>query len=99
MSNYGLPQPKHRIWQTHPTVSSEFLIRAGSGDITVKPNIAALEGDKVRFDVGTSEPFDAIIYATGYKITFPFFDPALLAVKDNELPLFKRAFRPGMSTN
>jgi dimethylaniline monooxygenase (N-oxide forming) len=96
MSNYGLPQPKHRIWQTHPTVSSEFLIRAGSGDITVKPNIAALECDQVRFEDGTSEPFDAIIYATGYKITFPFFDPALLAVNDNELPLFKRAFRPGM---
>ena len=55
-----------------------------------------MEGDKVRFEDGTSEPFDAIIYATGYKITFPFFDPALLAVKDNDLPLFKRAFRPGM---
>jgi len=96
MSNYGLPQPKHRIWQTHPTVSSEFLIRAGSGDITVKPNIAMLAGDTVRFEDGTSEPFDAIIYATGYKITFPFFDPALLAAKDNDLPLFKRAFHPGM---
>ena len=53
MDNYGLPQPRHRIWQTHPTVSSEFLIRAGSGDITVKPNIAELAGDSVRFADGT----------------------------------------------
>jgi dimethylaniline monooxygenase (N-oxide forming) len=96
MSNYGLPQPKHTLWQTHPTVSSEFLIRAGSGDITVKPNIAELMGSQVRFEDGTVEPFDAIIYATGYKITFPFFDPAFLAVRDNEFPLFKRAFRPGI---
>ncbi len=96
MSNYGLPQPKHNIWQTHPTVSSEFLIRAGSGDITVKPNIAELLGDRVRFEDGSIEPFDAIIYATGYKITFPFFDPAFLTIQDNQFPLFKRAFMPGI---
>ncbi len=96
MDNYGLPQPRHRIWQTHPTVSSEFLIRAGSGDITVKPNIAELAGDSVRFADGTAESFDAIIYATGYKVTFPFFDPAFLDIHDNHFPLFKRAFMPGV---
>ena len=96
MDNYGLPQPKHRVWQTHPTVSSEFLIRVGSGDITSKPNIAELRGDSVRFEDGSLEPFDAIIYATGYKITFPFFDPSFLAATDNDFPLFKRAFKPGL---
>ncbi len=96
MENYGLPRPKHRIWQTHPTVSSEFLIRAGSGDITVKPNIAELLGDRVKFQDGSTEPFDAIVYATGYKISFPFFEPTFLSAADNEFPLFKRAFRPGI---
>ena len=96
MENYGLPRPQQRIWQTHPTVSSEFLIRAGSGDITVKPNIAELMGDTVRFADGSLEQFDAIIYATGYKITFPFFDPAFLEAPDNVLPLFKRAFKPSI---
>jgi dimethylaniline monooxygenase (N-oxide forming) len=95
MENYGLPRPAQRIWQTHPTVSSEFLIRAGSGDITVRPNIAELRGSEVRFTDGTSEPFDAIIYATGYKISFPFFEPDVLQVKDNQFPLFKRALIPG----
>ncbi len=96
MDSYGLPQPHHRIWQTHPTVSSEFLIRAGSGDITVKPNIERLLGDRVRFVDGSEEPFDAIIYATGYRITFPFFDPDFLSVDDNDFPLFKRALKPGI---
>jgi hypothetical protein len=96
MENYGLPRPKHALWQTHPTVSSEFLIRAGSGDITVRPNIARLEGHDVHFEDGSVEPFDAIIYATGYKISFPFFDPSLLRVEDNQFPLFKRAFKPGI---
>ncbi len=95
MENYGLPRPAQRIWQTHPTVSSEFLIRAGSGDITVKPNIAELCGGEVRFEDGTREEFDAIVYATGYKISFPFFGPEVLQVADNDFPLFKRAFVPG----
>lgn len=96
MENYGLPRPGQRIWQTHPTVSSEFLLRAGSGDITVKPNIAELDGQRVRFVDGTAEEFDAIIYATGYRISFPFFDPSLLECGDNDFPLFKRAFKPGV---
>lgn len=96
MENYGLPRPRQRIWQTHPTVSSEFLIRAGSGDITVKPDIAELDGHRVRFVDDTAEEFDAIIYATGYRITFPFFDQSFLECDDNALPLFKRAFKPGV---
>jgi cation diffusion facilitator CzcD-associated flavoprotein CzcO len=96
MDGYGLPQPKHKLWATHPTVSSEFLIRVGSGDIRVKPNIQRLEGDKVRFEDGSAEEFDAIIYATGYKITFPFFDESFLSAPDNVFPLFKRALRPGL---
>jgi hypothetical protein len=96
MENYGLPRPQQAIWQTHPTVSSEFLIRAGSGDIAVRPNIAELNGQTVRFVDGSSEPFDAIIYATGYKISFPFLDPNLVSAPDNDLPLFKRAFKPGL---
>ncbi len=95
MEDYGLPRPQHKIWQAHPTVSSEFLIRVGSGDITVRGNIDRLDGSQVRFADGAVEDFDAIIYATGYKITFPFFDPGFLAAQDNQFPLFKRAFLPG----
>lgn len=96
MENYGLPKPKHKIWQAHPTVSSEFLIRLGSGDIVIKPNLARLDGNRVAFEDGSVEEIDAIIYATGYKITFPFFDADLLSAPDNQFPLFKRAFYPGM---
>ena len=40
--------------------------------------------------------FDAIVYATGYNITFPFFDPDFLSAPDNRLPLYKRIFKPGI---
>jgi hypothetical protein len=94
--DFGLPKPNHRFLEAHPTVSSEFLLRLGSGDATPKPDIAELLGDKVRFADGSIELIDVIIYATGYNITFPFFDPDFISAPDNKLHLYKRMFMPGM---
>lgn len=96
MESYGLVRPNHGFLEAHPTVSSELLLRLGSGDATAKPNVAELQGDSVRFDDGSVERVDAIVYATGYKITFPFFDADLLEAPGNRLPLFKRIFVPGI---
>jgi cation diffusion facilitator CzcD-associated flavoprotein CzcO len=94
--DFGLPKPNHRFLEAHPTVSSEFLLRLGSGDATPKPDIDELRGDKVRFVDGSIEQIDVIIYATGYNITFPFFDPEFISAPDNKLHLYKRMFMPGM---
>ena len=37
---------------------------------------------------------DVVIYCTGYKITFPFFDEDFLAAPDNHIELFRRVFHP-----
>jgi dimethylaniline monooxygenase (N-oxide forming) len=99
-TDYGLPKPDHKLLEAHPTVSSEFLPRLGHGDITAKPNIQAFTGGKtVRFVDGTEEEIDLVVYCTGYKISFPFFDPEVLAAPDNRLPLFRRVVsieRPGL---
>lgn len=96
VESYGMPTPDHELLTAHPTVSSDLLQRVGNGDISVKPNVGMLRGDRVEFIDGSVEPIDAIIYATGYKITFPFFDEDFLSAPDNVLPLFKRVFVPGM---
>jgi cation diffusion facilitator CzcD-associated flavoprotein CzcO len=96
MEDFGLPRPNHRFLEAHPTVSSELLLRLGSGDAVAKPNVAELEGDRVRFEDGSVERIDAIVYATGYNITFPFFDPEFLSAPENRLPLYKRIFVPGI---
>jgi cation diffusion facilitator CzcD-associated flavoprotein CzcO len=94
--DYGLPTPSHRFLEAHPTVSSELLLRLGSGDAFAKPNIRSLDERTVHFVDDTSAEVDAIIWATGYKITFPFFDPAFIDAPGNVFPLWKRMFRPGL---
>jgi hypothetical protein len=34
------------------------------------------------------------VWCTGYKVTFPFFDEDFISAPDNDLPLFRRVFKP-----
>ncbi len=97
MEDYGLKKPDHGMLEAHPSVSSVILDRIAHGDIVPKDDITELQGDKIRFADGSVEPVDAIIYCTGYKVTFPFFDPTFIEAKDNDLPLYKRMFKPGVN--
>jgi dimethylaniline monooxygenase (N-oxide forming) len=96
VQDYGLPEPDHRIGEAHPTISADFLNRIAHGDMTWKPNVASFEGGEVRFEDGTAEPIDVIVWCTGYKVTFPFFDEDFISAPDNDLPLFRRVFKPGI---
>jgi cation diffusion facilitator CzcD-associated flavoprotein CzcO len=92
MTSYGLPKPDHKLFEAHPTVSSELLPRLGHGDIKVKPNIERFSGGRtVRFVDGSEEEIDLVVYCTGYKMTFPFFRPEVLEAPDNRLPLYRQA--------
>ena len=95
MEDYGLPKPDHEPLEGHPSVSGEFLTRVGCGDITPKPGIERLDGDGVIFTDGTREQVDAIIWATGYNVTFPFFRQEELTPRENVFPLYKRMVQPG----
>ena len=90
----GLPKPQHKFTQAHPTISSEIQLRIGSGDLIVKKNVSSLDGKVIYFEDNSQENIDVIIYATGYKISFPFFKKSFINVIDNHLPLYKRIFHP-----
>jgi cation diffusion facilitator CzcD-associated flavoprotein CzcO len=94
MTDYGLPQPDHKLLEAHPTISSDLLLRIGHGDIGVRPNIESFDGDRVRFIDGREEQIDVIVYCTGYKVTFPFFDESFVAAPDNQIPLYRRVVDP-----
>lgn len=91
---HGLPKPDHHLGSAHPTVSSELLPLLKAGRITHKTKIAGFDGPSVHFADGTSEQADAVIYATGYEVKFPFFDASFVSAPNNELPLYFRLLHP-----
>ena len=91
---FGLPKPDHAFGEAHPTISGRILDRITHGAVLVKPNIRRLDGDMVEFEDGTRVHADVVVYCTGYKITFPFFDEEFLSAKDNRIELYRRVFHP-----
>jgi dimethylaniline monooxygenase (N-oxide forming) len=94
LERYGLPKPNHKFGESHPTVSGRILDRIAHGMITPKPNIASLQDEEVHFTDGSSVHADVVVYCTGYKIAFPFFDEDLISAPDNHIELFRRVFHP-----
>ncbi len=93
---YGLPAPNHKFFEAHPTQSGELPLRLKSGDVTPKGNVSRLDGSTVHFEDGTSSDFDAIVYATGYNVSFPFFDPDFLSAPGHRIDRYRRIFKPGV---
>jgi cation diffusion facilitator CzcD-associated flavoprotein CzcO len=89
---YGLPAPDHRLAHAHPTLSDELLPLLREGKIHAHPAIERLAGHAVHFRDGSKVEADAIVYCTGYNVTFPFFDPSFVSAPENELPLYLRCF-------
>ena len=94
MTDYGLPEPDHEILEAHPTISDDLLTRLGHGDITVRPNIDRFEGSKVFFVDGSAAEVDVVVYATGYKVSFPFLDDTVVRAEDNHIDLYRRVVSP-----
>lgn len=90
LADYGLPEPDHQPLHAHPTVSGELIGKLGHGDISVKPNIEHFDGDEVVFTDGSREQVDVLVYCTGYRITFPFFDDSIVDAEDNRIGLYRR---------
>jgi thioredoxin reductase len=94
LRNYGLKQPDHKFYESHPIVNSQILYYMGHGDISPKPDVAELCGDSVKFSDGSIELVDVIIYATGFNISFPFIDQKHLHWGKTHPELYLNVFHP-----
>ena len=92
--SYGIPTPQTPMSAQHPTISSDLLHYVGHGKIKIKPNIQHKDGEQVVFDDGSREAIDSIIYATGYKISFPFLDDAIINPDNNDVSLYHLTVHP-----
>ncbi len=93
-ADYGLERPTHGPLQQHPTTNSELLYFIRHGKVHPRKDIARLQGKTVHFVDGKAEDYDAIVAATGFIITFPFFDKSLIDYSEGDVPLYLRVFHP-----
>lgn len=82
-SDYGLPDPDYRMYESHPVMNSLILHYLGHGDITPRRDIAAIQGHTVTFTDGEQADYDLLLLATGYKLHYPFIDRAHLNWPEN----------------
>lgn len=67
----GLQKPDHKLFETHPVLNSQLMHYLQHGDITARPGIRDTAGRTVTFTDGTSDEFDLILLATGYRHRVP----------------------------
>ena len=83
--DYGLPHPDHKLYEHHPTVSSEILHYLKHGRIAPHGDIERFEGKTVYFVDGTSIEVDLIACATGFYVSFPFLPEGIVPVLNENI--------------
>ncbi|MFJ8545777.1 flavin-containing monooxygenase [Streptomyces sp. NPDC093586] len=99
LSDYGLPEPDHPVFSSAVTLSDEILSRIRHGAVTPKPAIDSFDGSRVVFTDGTDVEADAVVYCTGFHMTFPFLPEGCPLGPDGSVELYRRvvpAGRPGL---
>ncbi|GFZ19504.1 flavin-binding monooxygenase family protein [Actinidia rufa] len=73
LTKYGIQRPQEGPFTLKAKYGKYPVIDVGTykkikfGEIQVLPGIASIRGDEVQFENGKSHPFDAIVFATGFK--------------------------------
>ncbi|HHT0593762.1 TPA: flavin-containing monooxygenase [Legionella anisa] len=94
-SKYKLMKPDCGPLEIHPTINTELLYFIRHGEIFPRPGITHFEGKRVYFTHGKSEEFDTVIFATGYKISFPFIDKQIADFSNStKIPLYRKMMHP-----
>jgi pyruvate/2-oxoglutarate dehydrogenase complex dihydrolipoamide dehydrogenase (E3) component len=84
--DYGLRAPRARLLEMHPTLNSNVLKALRSGAVVPRVGIARLAENEIEFLDGIVEAFDTIIWATGFRATFPFLDASVVDWNMAECP-------------
>jgi dimethylaniline monooxygenase (N-oxide forming) len=91
---YGLPRARPPWGSSRPAAAPQLLERLLHGRLTVKPAVAWLERDGVRFADRTRTRADTIVWCTGHRPDFPFLPAERSPLRDGGLELYRNVFPP-----
>src|SRR5262249_51415981 len=91
-----LPVPDFPMMEYRwPAVAKPNAERAlAERTFAVRPGVDRLEGERVVFADGGVEEVDAIVFATGYRVNFPFLPDPLGCGDGQQFPLYRRILSP-----
>ncbi|WP_396220932.1 flavin-containing monooxygenase [Gemmatimonas sp.] len=95
----GLPENTRPVLSQHPTLNSDLLDLFRHGRVVARPGVTRFDGHTVHFGDGTQDTYDIVVAATGFKITFPFFEPGFLDLEEaTSVPLYRKMMHPDVPT-
>jgi hypothetical protein len=86
LTRFGLPEPDHRPYESHPVVNSQLPYYLGHGRIRPVPDVVRYAGGAVELADGRRVDPDLVITATGYLPSFAFLSPDLLDLDPDGKP-------------
>ena len=75
-------------------MNSEILPAIRRGEIRPKPDLVELRGREAAFKDAAAEPIDLVVFATGYRVTFPFLEARDLNSRDGRPNFHLHTFHP-----
>ncbi|NXL33165.1 FMO1 monooxygenase, partial [Glaucidium brasilianum] len=88
--NYGL-QPEQRYFL--PVLNDDLPSYILTGRITIKPGVKEFKDNSVIFhNCPEEEPIDIVVFCTGYNVSFPFLEEAVIKVENKHASLYKYVF-------
>jgi dimethylaniline monooxygenase (N-oxide forming) len=98
-AQYGALAPHENILVAHITLCQHWLAYVAEGRIRCRPAIVGVRGRTVVFADGHEEEADAIVTATGYELSLPFFPEDVRCTLNTDptgLDLYVHTFHPDL---
>ncbi|XP_061441161.1 flavin-containing monooxygenase 1 isoform X2 [Rhineura floridana] len=93
-ANYGII-PKDRSVMREPVLNDELPACIITGKVSVRPEVKEFKENSVVFaNTPGEEEVDVVVFATGYKASFPFIDESVIKVENKHASLYKYIFPP-----
>ncbi|KFQ40943.1 Dimethylaniline monooxygenase [N-oxide-forming] 1, partial [Mesitornis unicolor] len=90
--NYGL-QPEKSCLMREPVLNDDLPSYILTGRITIKPGVKEFKANSVVFhNCPEEEPIDIVVFCTGYNVSFPFLEEAVVKVENKHASLYKYVF-------
>lgn len=91
---YGLDKPDHKLFTKDVTVNTSLMYALQHGKVRPRPEIERFDGETVHFKDGSSDTYETVVWATGFRTRFPMLDESMFVWEDGQPLLVEHVLVP-----